>query len=348
MIVLSLACATVVPSLAAFTFASDNLPYFTRGDAYSQNSGGAPATLLEQYLVRYGNKATTSEPEPQLLQADAELQHEAVNLHEAPRVMAMDDAEILETRWLRQRNVALLRQDVALRAEDFKIRREDSELRTRNANMRSEIATNVLAAKNAHRSFAVMVSAREGSGRSARPLVIIAASGIAFFAAIFVFWCDCFGYATSGEESDEDDEEAGLRSMVDRRPGICSCCRCFCNKTVLSFTVGLVVVTFVVCRIAWQTGVLQPILAQFGAYIYICGVIAALIGLLLCEVWRLVAHSVSYIMNQFSKVQNSAEEQAHKWKDKIIGSTKKAGNAMGNTLLKSGDTRPRGWAPRKP
>jgi len=129
-----------------------------------------------------------------------------------------------------------------------------------------------------------------------------------------MYFMGCF--QNDDYDSDSEDEES-LKAMVSTGShSFANCLRCFCRPYVLSFTCGTILVSFVCGCVLWELGLLQPILAQCMVYLYVVGIVATFLALLVYQVWMLVARSVRVVLSRLHPLAKAKRDLAkHRFLD---------------------------------
>jgi len=227
-----------------------------------------------------------------------------------------------------RREATRLREEMSrLHEQDAELRKEDTALRLEEAQLRHALAPAGLPLSASRPTlFSTGVSKMRSHRMAAVGLWIgLGSAGLALFA---VLWCGaCIRFQEDendedDESEDEDDEYQGrpvdklaerqverrLKALVRgrRHEGSSFCTRCCCcfNPQVAMFVYGVILVSVLLGAVTWQLGLLQPIIAQIGAYAYIAAILVCLVAFLVAELWRAVTTLIQYIILEFSKLKN--------------------------------------------
>mmetsp|Transcript_24587 Transcript_24587/g.57066 ORF Transcript_24587/g.57066 Transcript_24587/m.57066 type:complete len:315 (-) Transcript_24587:157-1101(-) len=240
-------------------------------------SGGAPS------LVSTGAQKTASG----VLEANLQLRRENERLRGKSTQLAAEiekqrhESLIREARWQEERKV-LKQEDLTLRG---------------------------LLAKA---SWEASVGRRSAAFLGNREAQKVGKQDVLAISAALALGCACMVYCCFPvDEGDQDDEENLYAAMLPTSVSVGSCLRCFCRPLVCSFICGTLVVTFVLCCVLWEIGLLQPVLAQCMVYVYVVGVIGLFISLLVYEVWVLVVRSVRVVLGKVNHPLVKAVKAKH-------------------------------------
>ncbi|CAK9096704.1 unnamed protein product [Durusdinium trenchii] len=83
----------------------------------------------------------------------------------------------------------------------------------------------------------------------------------------------------------------------------CGCCR-YCSKTVILFTLGAMLLTFLGGKILWNSGILQPLLAQLLLYAYVILIILGFAVVITHELTRKIRRTVDSIYRSLVDFQD--------------------------------------------
>lgn len=222
---------------------------------------------------------------------------------------------------LRQETMRLREEMSRLHEQDAELRREDTVLRLEEAQLRHALVPSdglpLLASRPT--LFATGVSKMRSRRMTTVGLgVALGFAGLALFALLWCGACIRFQDEDDSDLEDEEDEypvdreikrekehraERKLKAMVKgrRHQGLCARCCCCCNPQLAMFLFVVMFFSVLLGAITWHLGLLQPIVAQLGAYAYIAAILVCFVGILIAELWRAVTTLIRYIMLEFDR-----------------------------------------------
>jgi len=244
----------------------------------------------------------------------ASVKDNAVGMRPAAASLTAQNARLRqETMRLREEMSRLHEQDAELRREDTVLRLEEAQLR------HALVPSDGLPLRASPTLFSTGVSKMRSRRMTAVGLGF--ALGFAGLALFMLLWCGaCIRFQDEDDSDLEDEEdeylvdqeikrereqraERKLKAMVKgrRQQGLCARCCCCCNPQLAMFLFGVIFFSVMLGAITWQLGLLQPIIAQLGAYAYIAAILVFFVAILIAELWRAVTTLIRYIMMEFAR-----------------------------------------------